>query len=268
MAELDLERFAGVMAEVDGGRDLAIVLAREGIAPQAWSLAEETWLARVAAEAEQKRFELTRRYNAAFAARRRQVEPRARTSQPPRAMASEAPGPLQDEAIAAAKEAPQAASPQVEIAPPAPQVELPSFMRAAAAHAPSAPLAPPPAASPAPFVGPAPPPHDAPAPHLGATLGVTAVGGAAGPALPFRTAPALPRLTLEQFASLTAELALARRPHAETTARYGLSEAAHHEESVLWQQRFAAYPADHARFVALCQHYRGWLEQQRGRGDR
>jgi hypothetical protein len=87
------------------------------------------------------------------------------------------------------------------------------------------------------------------------------------PVLPF-AAPAAatppgPRLTLEHFAALIAELAAAARPPAEVRARYGLDEPAHRAEAAAWQRRFAAEPALYTRWLALCQHYRAWFAQRR-----
>lgn len=110
-----------------------------------------------------------------------------------------------------------------------------------------------------------------PAPRAPATPRASPTPGAqsaqAG-GLPFQRAPAAagnaatPRLTIEQFASLAAEMALSKGALPETQARYGLTEATYKVEAAVWQQRFAASPALHQRWVTLYQTYRDWLAKK------
>lgn len=68
-----------------------------------------------------------------------------------------------------------------------------------------------------------------------------------------------PRLSIEQLASLAAEIATRPSEIAAVRARYGLDEASHAAESDAWQRRFAADQALFARFKSLFDEYRAWL---------
>jgi hypothetical protein len=86
--------------------------------------------------------------------------------------------------------------------------------------------------------------------------------------MPFGASQAAPtgphELTLEQFASLTAEIATSPERAAETRAKYGLpTEQAHRALSALWQQRFAENGALQERYLRLVSEYRAWLQQRR-----
>lgn len=77
-------------------------------------------------------------------------------------------------------------------------------------------------------------------------------------------APELPELTLEQYASLAAEIAAAPLHAAATRAKYGVpSEQAHHALNALWDRRFAEDRAQHERWARLVAEYRAWLRQCR-----
>ena len=68
-----------------------------------------------------------------------------------------------------------------------------------------------------------------------------------------------PRLTLAQYSSLRAEMAV-YPAHLETIrARYGFDEASYGREDGEWQWRFEADKALFAQYVALFRHYRDWL---------
>ncbi len=82
---------------------------------------------------------------------------------------------------------------------------------------------------------------------------------------PGAAAASIPRLTPEQYASLTAELAV--RPHraAEVRARYFVgNEAAWDALQVEWRQRTSADPHLAQRITELVAHYRSWLERSGG----
>jgi hypothetical protein len=87
--------------------------------------------------------------------------------------------------------------------------------------------------------------------------------------LPFRPAASAtsaagePRFTLEQLASLAAEIAQNPTAIAQVRARYQLSEAAHLAEFAAWQRRFAADQALYARYTMLFRSYRDWLARPR-----
>lgn len=93
----------------------------------------------------------------------------------------------------------------------------------------------------------------------------------ARPAAPAPTAAAAPpapaspasqraaRFTLEQFASLSAEIAVAPAAVAQVRGRYHLDEASHRAEAEEWGRRFAADKELFARYGALFQSYRDWL---------
>lgn len=71
------------------------------------------------------------------------------------------------------------------------------------------------------------------------------------------------RLTLEQFASLWAELAVRPQVRAEVLKRYGVNEQALPEIQRAWQSQFQHSPEDRARFEHLVAQYRAWLASHR-----
>jgi hypothetical protein len=77
---------------------------------------------------------------------------------------------------------------------------------------------------------------------------------AASPAAPRAT-----RFTLEQFASLSAEIAVTPSAVAQVRGRYGLDEASHRAEAEEWGRRFSADKDLFTRYGALFQSYRDWL---------
>lgn len=82
---------------------------------------------------------------------------------------------------------------------------------------------------------------------------------------PGAAAASTPRLTPEQYASLTAELAV--RPHraAEVRARYFVAtEAAWDALQAEWRQHMDADPRLKQRITELVAHYRTWLERSGG----
>jgi hypothetical protein len=84
----------------------------------------------------------------------------------------------------------------------------------------------------------------------------------ASAAPPAPAAPATPRatrFTLEQFASLSAEIAVAPSAVAHVRGRYGLDEASHRAEAEEWGRRFAVDKELFARYGSLFQSYRDWL---------
>jgi hypothetical protein len=114
-------------------------------------------------------------------------------------------------------------------------------------------------ASPLPFQG------SAPAPHPGKqTSGVGLPfqhGPAAGApaARPSPTTGHAPRLTLEQFASLTAEIAVTPHNAAQIRARYGFDEAGHAAEAEAHNRRFTADKALYTRYLELFQRFRDYV---------
>ncbi len=105
----------------------------------------------------------------------------------------------------------------------------------------------------------------APAPPAASNLEGLPFRSTAGPA-PAPLAPAAvaapsraARFTLEQFASLSAEIAVAPAAVAQVRGRYGLEEASHRAEAEEWGRRFAADRELFVRYSALFQSYRDWL---------
>jgi len=68
-----------------------------------------------------------------------------------------------------------------------------------------------------------------------------------------------PRLTIEQFASLAAEIAVSPGHAHEIRGRYGFDEAGHRREAEQWNRRFSADGALYQRYTGLFQTYRDWL---------
>ena len=139
-------------------------------------------------------------------------------------------------------------------APPPPGASLqnlPFRAAASAAKAPAAPAAPAAHGASAVHAAPA-----APAAH-GASATHTAPAAHGAPAAP--AAARAVRFTLEQFTSLSAEIAIAPASVAQVRGRYGLDEASHRAEAEEWGRRFAADKELFARYSALFQSYRDWL---------
>lgn len=93
------------------------------------------------------------------------------------------------------------------------------------------------------------------APNAATTLSNTGV------TLPASLGASTPRLTLEQFASLSAEMAVSPGAAAQVRARYGLDELSHTAEQGIWQRRFSADRDLFTRYSALFQSYREWLSK-------
>jgi hypothetical protein len=93
-------------------------------------------------------------------------------------------------------------------------------------------------------------PAAAPAPPQPAGLAVPAVLGASSS-----------RLTLEQYASLSAEIAISPGTSAAVRARYGLDENAYVAETGFWQRRFSSDKELFIRYSALYQSYREWFSR-------
>ena len=70
-----------------------------------------------------------------------------------------------------------------------------------------------------------------------------------------------PRLTLEQYACMAAELAVAPANAAQVRLRYGLDDTSHLAEQGSWQRRFSQDSQLFASYSSLFQHYRDWLNQ-------
>ena len=67
------------------------------------------------------------------------------------------------------------------------------------------------------------------------------------------------RLTLEQFASLTAEIAVSPRSAAQIRARYGLDEPSHAAEAEKYNRRFNVDKPLYDRYIELFQSYRDYV---------
>ena len=127
-----------------------------------------------------------------------------------------------------------------------PRGPLPAAKTASTAATP--PPAPAPAAMPAPAASAAPP---APA--------------AAAPA-PARSAPeTAPLPTVQRYASLTIDIAMAPARALETLKRYGLSPAQKVTIDAYYRSRFASDPLLRRSWEEACQTYRDWLAAQAGR---
>lgn len=68
-----------------------------------------------------------------------------------------------------------------------------------------------------------------------------------------------PRLTLAQFASLCAEMAVEADKADQVRARYGFDEASHAREHGMWQWRFDQDKALFTEYLNRFRHYRDWL---------
>jgi hypothetical protein len=93
---------------------------------------------------------------------------------------------------------------------------------------------------------------------------------ASQPALPFREASgARPAeaskklFTINQFASLTAEIAENPDRAPEIRKRYGITDAQHHAESQRWTEDFAANGELRQRYFGIVRRYREYLKNQK-----
>ena len=118
----------------------------------------------------------------------------------------------------------------------------------AAGFPPPTPYVPPGAA--APPAAPSFPAAAAPPPAQPPGLAVPAVLGASSS-----------RLSLEQYASLSAEVAISPGTSAAVRARYGLDENAYVAETGYWQRCFSANKELFTRYSALYQSYREWFSR-------
>lgn len=95
-------------------------------------------------------------------------------------------------------------------------------------------------------------------------LGLDDDASVVGPASVPPVSP-LPTLTLDQFASLQAELAVHADRASAIRQRYHLSdEASQRRLEEHWQARFAASPVERRAFTAKVAEFRQWLERRRG----
>jgi hypothetical protein len=83
----------------------------------------------------------------------------------------------------------------------------------------------------------------------------------AGLAVPAVLGASSSRLTLEQYASLSAEIAISPGTSAAVRARYGLDENAYVAETGFWQRRFSSDKELFIRYSALYQSYREWFSR-------
>jgi hypothetical protein len=90
-----------------------------------------------------------------------------------------------------------------------------------------------------------------------------AQGSDPGPVVPASLGLQVPRLTLEQYACMAAELAVAPASAVQVRMRYGLDDSSHLAEQGAWQRRFSLDAQLFASYSSLFQHYRDWLNQQR-----
>ncbi len=108
-----------------------------------------------------------------------------------------------------------------------------------------------------------------PLPDYGGTLTLDPGGAEGAAALPFiaalreqrrqgeaLAATATRRFSLEEFAALTAQIAMAPEAIAEVRRRWGLTEASHRSESEAWQQACAADPSLFERYTTLVKKLR------------
>lgn len=85
-----------------------------------------------------------------------------------------------------------------------------------------------------------------------------------GPAPADGQAATVEGMTVEQYASLCAEIAVKPTQSAEIEKRYRLSSAARHKLDAAFRERFARDGALQSRFKQLAQQYRAWLEKSAG----
>ena len=86
--------------------------------------------------------------------------------------------------------------------------------------------------------------------------------------MPFQAARDVPPapnakiFSINQFASLTAEIAQTPERAAEIRHRYGITEAQHHAESQRWTEEFATNTELRQRYFGIVQRYREYLKKK------
>ena len=71
-----------------------------------------------------------------------------------------------------------------------------------------------------------------------------------------------PKLTLAQFASITAEIVVADGDLDAIYGRYGLDATSYAHEKALWSKAFEAEPSKNEEYIRLMREYRAWLRGQ------
>ena len=241
---LTLEQFATLSAAMDSGVPHDKVLADAKVSPDAWEQSQAAWLERMAEQSSRGRLSLAERYAKLFAEARlalekKRVERVQRVDGPPPA----APPPVRLPLLAPAAFAARAPE------------------RAPAALAPAAPRPAPPASQPRPSADFQPPPPSVSPPSSHARPAPPAMASSPAPIRPPAMGEQLQaQLTLEQFASLRAELALSPAPtHDEIRARYKLDDMAFRREESAWQQKLTTDKALLQRYMQHFQYMRGLL---------
>ena len=285
-----LERFAAIAAEIEHGAAPPEVLSREGLDEAAWEEAQEEWMSKLAEEtAEQESSDLNTRYQKAYGERLAALEKEARErpAPPPEPAEDE---PAEDTVRSEPPPPPEPAPPPFEPAPPPPPV-APASPEPARSEARTLAfqVAPDSLRNPLPFqpVKNDPPAAAPPVSLRGAPRALS--GGlpfqpaqppSAGPpsqavpnaqpvSLRPRNSPApaadleTPRLTLDQWAQLSAEMAASPGAQAAVASRFGLDAFGVGHEQRAWARRFAIDRGLYDRFLALYQHYAAWIASRR-----
>lgn len=235
---LSLERYAEVAAELDVGAPRDRVLAEANVSLQNWLSTQQYWLQRIGAEALRGRQELLSRYNERFGAARRAALARRLKKRDVYA----------SEDVAASQRQPQPESiplpPAVQAVPSAQQLAAAQHLAAAqqvAAQQGSMPMSVM-GSMPMSVAVPPPMPAAAPASSYGVQMGA-----------------AQPRLTLPQYASLCAEMAVRAGQEESVCARYGFDEPGYARERQSWEARFAEDRMLFQEYLARFRHYRDWM---------
>jgi hypothetical protein len=261
---LTVKRYAEVSAHLRHHAREApeVVLGRLGLTPDAWAAASSAWTQAIDDDVESGDGALVVAYAAAFAETRRRLEAgEASVDEPPRGPPPEPPEPPPP--APADVEPPEPGSPEDPLNE---TLDAPLHR----VKGPALPFTPG-----VPSIGEKPPDamprvNRAPKALTGtADLNLRVIAAAV---LPFgqgasrkpASPAAVPSLTLEQYATLSAELSLAPERAAHIRARYLVtSDEAFRALNQQWQERLSADPALSRRFAALREHYRNWLTQKK-----
>jgi hypothetical protein len=218
-------QYADLSAQITAGLQRDEVLREAGVSIEDWEAAQTTWPARMARDSAAGRHALAERYAKIFLQRLGEAALTRRRPRP-------------------SLEGPLPSPPVVERSP----VIALDALRVEAASSPRAPQSPSVAPS-------APMPIRTPLP-IPASGSVPAPASRTPSVLP--PAPGAPRLTLEQFAAMRAELVLAPEPeHPAIVGRYGLAGEAWAAEEQQWQRLLASDRAIFERYLQRFQYMRG-----------
>ena len=258
---LSLESYADVMAHIThfGGERSAEIRERLEIAERMWAKSDAHWLAALSADADSEGKELVLAFGTRFVASSDTLERESPTIESLAPLLPSA-GSARPAEFVSVDETALGVFAAIDASLPFGEEPSPEFVLALSNSIAADPVAKREAED-----------------LIGMTSFLPALPSDDGPTLPFGAvaAPDLdetppPELTLEQFASLAAELARAGTKDASgaeaecVLARYGLTGRQYESLRQTWERRFEQHPQERRHYHQLLTQYATWLEQRGG----